>query len=201
MLPFPEIEKIAEPPPPVVEPGTPWDWWVAVIALGLVLLGLFIWLGAALWRRWSLPGVPAGPEKLAMRELKLLRRKAAGMVPADFATALSGIVRELLQRRMGLLPNSTTPELLGRAHSPGAVPPPPLATVFAGVLETCDTMKFGGAAASDRAALLTEAETAVRSIKQTLSSPPVVVLLPSSSPPPTLAAPLPANLSPHEPAV
>lgn len=196
MLPFPEIEKIAEPPTPVVEPGTPWGWWAAAIALGLVLLGMAVWLGVALWRRWSLPGVPAMPEKLALRELKSLRKTAAGMAPAEFAGALSGVVRALLQRRMGLLPNSTTPELLGRAQSPGAVPPPPLTAVFAGVLESCDAVKFGGSAALDRAALLAEAEAAVHSLKQSLSTPPV-----AHPPPPAPAAPPPSTLSPHEPAV
>jgi Domain of unknown function (DUF4381) len=191
MLPFPDIETIAEPPTPVVEPATPWGWWVAAGVAAVILLGLGIWLAVMLWRRAAIPAAPARPEKRALRELKALRKSAGAMAPAEFGAALSGVVRSFLNRRLGLLANvSTTQELLGRAASSHEAPPPPLAQVFSHVLDACDALKFGATTQPDRAALIAETEAAMHTVQRALSSPP-----PAPSPPPAAAELSPPSAS------
>lgn len=172
MIPFPEIEKIAEPPLPPVEQAAQWWWWAGAGILGLIVLALLIWLMVVLTRRAMVPGAPPRPEKLALRELKNLRRQAAAMSAPEFGGALSGVVRSFLHRRMGLLARyATTEEILGQSRRRDQAPPPPLAAAFSSVLEGCDAMKFGTGSAADREALLSAAESAVHTVTAALRAP------------------------------
>lgn len=189
MIPFPEIEKIAEPPPPPMVEASAWWWWAGAVLLGLILLGLVVWAAAVFFRRASVPMAPARPEKLALRELKHLRRKAAEMNPETFAAALSGIVRSYLNRTTGLPARfSTTEEITGRTRRSGQVPPPPpLVALFAPVLEGCDALRFGGASGEAREALLQSAEEAVNAAGRLVKAEPPRVAV--TNPPPQTDAP------------
>jgi Domain of unknown function (DUF4381) len=190
MLPFPNIEDIAQPKAPDPPPGVDWGWWVAAVVLGLIALGLIIWLVRVLWKRSALPGAPALPEKLALRELKALGKSAGPLAAPEFAAALAGIVRSFLHRRTGLLAHyATTPEILGNAATVTA-PPPPLTAAFSSVLEACDAIKFGSGAAPDRAVLIAQTEAAIEQVRRALSSPPA-----APAPPP----PVPPTLPAHDP--
>jgi hypothetical protein len=174
MIEFPEIEKIAEPPAPVVEQAAAWWWWAGAVVLGLILLVLAAWGLRAFIRRAGLPGVPPKPEKLVLREIRSLRKRAASLALPEFGAALSGIVRAFLHRRMGMLARfATTEEILGksrrRGHEP---PPPPVVSAFTRVLEDCDALKFSSSPAADRENLLQEAESAVAAVHTALQRQP-----------------------------
>jgi hypothetical protein len=179
MIPFPEIEKIAEPARPAADAAGAWWWWVAAVLAGLVLLGVAAGVMTAMVRRASLPGVPVKPEKLALRALKSLRRRAGELDGPAFGVALTEIVRTYLHRRTGMPARfATTEQILGRTRRPDDPPPPPPVVNFAPVLEGCDALKFGGGTAAARESLLDAAEAAVRTLS---SAPPprVLTLLPS----------------------
>lgn len=187
MIPFPEIEKIAEPPLPPEQMASSWWWWAGAALLGLIVLGVLVWIAAGLFRRAALPTAPARPEKLALRELKHLRRKAAEMPAEAFAAALSGIVRSFLARRTGLAARfATTEEITGRTRRAGqAPPPPPLAALFAPVLEGCDALRFGGTGAAGAQAtesLLHAAEEAVQAAGRVVKAEPSQVTVTHPSP-------------------
>jgi hypothetical protein len=199
MLPFPDIKVIAEPPSPPVEHAAAWWWWAGAILIGLIALGLIIWGISALARRASVPAVPLRPEKLALRELKHLRKNAAGLTAFEFGTALSGIVRSFLHRRVGMLARfATTEEITGRSRPAGQAPPSPLAASFAAVLEDCDALKFGPGTAAAREELIAKAESALNAVNDALKqhAPPSINL------PPISPAPPPSSLPelPHAPA-
>jgi len=169
ILPFPEIEKIAEPQSPAVQQAASWWWWVGAVVLGLIVLGIIIGVLISLSRRAAMPAAPGRPEKLALREIKALRRRADSLTAPAFGAALSGIIRTFLHRRMGMLARfATTEEILGKARRRDAAPPPPLVSAFTGVLEGCDALKFGSSATVVRDRLLAEAETALRAIAAAL---------------------------------
>ncbi len=173
MIPFPEIEKIAEPARPAADAAGAWWWWVAAVLLGLIVLGTSAGIIVALVRRASLPGTPVRPEKLALREIKALRRRADQLDGPAFGVALTEIVRAFLHRRTGMPARfATTEQILGRARRADDPPPPPVVANFAPVLEGCDALKFSGGAAA-RESLLDAAEAAVRSLA---SAPPPRVL-------------------------
>lgn len=175
MIPFPEIEKIAEPQAPAVEQVAAWWWWAGVAVLGLILLFVIAGILRAFFRRASLPGAPPRPEKVALREIKSLRRRAAVLSGADFGSELSGIVRSFLHRRMGMLAHfATTEEILGKSRRRDQVPPPPLAAAFTGVLEGCDALKFGSSPADTRERLLAAAESAIHAVADALKHPAAV---------------------------
>jgi hydantoinase/carbamoylase family amidase len=178
MIPFPEIEKIAEPARPAMDAGGAWWWWVAAVLLGLIVLGIAAGLIAALARRASLPGVPVRPEKLALREIKALRRRAGELDGPAFGAALTEIVRAFLHRRTGMPARfATTEQILGRSRRADDPPPPPLVVNFAPVLEGCDTLKFGGGTPAARESLLDAAEAAVKTLS--FAPPPrVLTILP-----------------------
>jgi len=177
MIPFPEIEKIAEPVRPAMDAGGAWWWWVAAVLLGLIICGIATVLIAALTRRASLPGVPVRPEKQALREIKALRRRAGELDGPAFGAALTEIVRAFLHRRTGMPARfATTEQILGRARRADDPPPPPVVANFAPVLEGCDALKFGGGTAA-RDSLLDAAEAAVKSLA-TAPPPRVLTILP-----------------------
>lgn len=169
MIPFPEIEKIAEPTAAPVEHAAQWWWWAAAGLLALVVAALVVWLLVAAARRAMVPGAPVRPEKLALRELKSLRKRSAALSDPEFGTALSAVVRSFLHRRMGLFAHfATTQEILGQTRRRDEAPPPPLTAAFSSVLEGCDALKFGGGAAGNREPLLAAAEAAVQAVSAAL---------------------------------
>lgn len=173
MIPFPELEKIAEPQAPPVEQAVAWWWWIGAVALVLVLLAVFIWGLRTFLRRRALPAAPGIPERLALREIKTLRRRSENLTALEFAGALSGIVRAFLHRRMGMLARfATTEEILGRSRRGGTVPPPPLVNAFASVLEGCDALKFGSGHTDSRDALMTDAESAIGLVAEAMKIRP-----------------------------
>src|SRR5687768_1522529 len=158
ILPFPEIEKIAEPQSPAVEQAAAWWWWAGAIVLGLIVLGVVIGIVAGLTRRAGMPATPGRPEKLALREIKALRRRAGMLGAPAFGAALSEIIRAFLHRRMGMLARfATTEEILGKSRRRNEAPPPPLVTAFTGVLEACDALKFSSSTSVARDRLLADA--------------------------------------------
>ena len=172
ILPFPEIERIAEPQSPAVEHAAAWWWWVGAAVMGLIVLGIIIGVIAGLTRRAVLPAAPARPEKLALREIKALRRRAGSLEAPAFGAALSEIIRTCLHRRMGMLARfATTEEILGKSRRRNEAPPPPLVTVFTGVLEGCDALKFGSSTGIDRDRLLSDAETALHTVAAAVKHP------------------------------
>jgi hypothetical protein len=186
MIPFPEIEKIAEPPRQAVDHATGW-WYVAAVILGLIVLAIVVGLIVMLIRRATLPGVPIRPEKLALRDLKALRRRAGTLDGAAFGSALTEVVRVFLHRRLGMPARyATTQELLGRTRRPDEPPPPPVLALFTPVLEGCDALKFSTGSQTARESLLDAAEAAVKSV--------------TSAPPPRILTLLPADTSHATPA-
>jgi hypothetical protein len=180
MIPFPEIEKIAEPRAPAVEQAAAWWWWAGAAMLGLIVVVLLIWGLASLFRRAALPSIPPSPEKVALRQLKALRKSASSLAPPDFGSELSGIIRAFLHRRMGMLARfATTEEILGTARRPDDAPPPPMTGAFSRVLEACDELKFSSGHAGSRAELLAATETAVREITGALRRRPAPSVLQS----------------------
>jgi len=178
MIPFPELEKIAEPTTRSADPGAAWWWWLAATILGLVVLGVLIGVLTTLGRQAGAPGAPVRVEKLALRELKSLRRRAETLDGPAFGAALSEVVRMFLHRRMGLPARfATTEELLGRSRAADEAPPPPVVTQFAPVLEGCDALKFGGGTAAARESLLEAAEAAIRTVAKA-PAPAILTLLP-----------------------
>jgi hypothetical protein len=186
-IPFPELEKIIEPQAPAAEQAVAWWWWVGAAVLALIVLVLVAWGLAAIFRRASLPAAPVRPEKVALREVRALRKRATQLSAPEFGAALSGIVRTYLHRRTGMLARyATTPEILGTTAGRRAqVPPPPPVKAFAGVLEACDAMKFASGGADNRDALLSAAEDAIRSVGDALRHGPEL----PPAPPPPLADP------------
>lgn len=178
ILPFPEIEKIAEPQSPAVEQAAAWWWWVGAIVLGLIVLGVVIGICAGLVQRAGVPATPGRPEKLALREIKALRGRASMLESPAFGAALSEIIRSFLHRRMGMLARfATTEEILGKSRRRHEAPPPPLVSAFESVLEGCDALKFGSAAGVARDRLLADAETALHAVaaalkQSTAAAPP-----------------------------
>jgi hypothetical protein len=180
MIPFPEIEKIAEPQAPVVEQAAAWWWWAGVAVLGVILGVLFVWGLVALFRQAALPAAPPAPEKLALRQLKALRKSAASMEAPEFGSALSGIIRAFLHRRMGMLARfATTEEILGTSRRPDHAPPPPVVRAFSRVLEACDALKFAAGNSGNRDELLAATETAIREITGALRQRPALAVLQS----------------------
>ncbi len=194
MLPFPEenLEKIAEPPPPPVEHVVTWWWWAGAVVLGLILLAVLIWGVTILVRRASVPPIPPRPEKLALRELKQLKKTAGTLSASEFGTALSGIVRSFLHRRAGVLARfATSQEILGTSRTAGQAPPAPLAAPFATVLEECDALKFGPGTAALREDLIAKTEAALHEVHDTLKHH----VIPAIESPPVPAPPTPATVS------
>ena len=185
MIPFPDIEKIAEPTLPAADAAGAWWWWVAAVLLGLIVVGIIIGIVVTLARRASLPGVPGRPEKLALREIKSLRRRAGELDGPAFGATLADIVRAFLHRRTGMPARfATTEQILGRARRPDEPPPPPVVAPFAPVLEGCDALKYSSGSAAARESLLDAAESALQSF--------------AAAPPPRVLTILPPPL-PHAP--
>ena len=127
-------------------------------------------------RRAAIPGPPGRPEKLALREVNDLRKRAGSLGAVEFGAALSGIVRGFLHRRMGMLARfATTEEILGKTRRRDLPPPPPLVSAFTGVLEGCDALKFGSSTAVERERLLAEAESAIEAVNAALRQPAVTL--------------------------
>lgn len=174
MLPFTNIEKIAEPPRPP-EHAAEWWGWLALGVLILVGAAIFAGLMVALYKRASLPPLPGRPDKMALREIKSLRRRGASVEGPAFGVALTEIIRVFLHRRLGLPARyATTPQLLGRSRRDDEPPPPPVIETFAAALDGCDALKFStGASQATRDSLLDAAEAAVKSVA---AAPPPRVL-------------------------
>lgn len=85
-----ELAGAVAPPPP---PEPPWAWIGAAVLGGLALLGGLVW-----WLRRPKPEPP--PEPLDVRAQRLWRQaREAGLSDHDLAVALSGVMRDYLQRR------------------------------------------------------------------------------------------------------
>lgn len=167
--PFPDLEKIAEPPSPPLEQAAAWWWWAGAILLGIIVLGFLAWGIVVLVRRSSLPADPLRPEGTVLRELKQLRKKAAGLSAPEFGGALSGLIRSFLHRRAGMLARfATTDEILGKSRAGHQAPPPPIVAAFGPILESCDAMKFGSGQTVSRENLLDQAEAAIQAVNETL---------------------------------
>jgi len=99
--------------------GRAWLWWSLGAAGGLVLLGLAVWLLGRRSRRAAVPA-PLPPHEWAFFALQRLeedRLIEAGRVQ-EFYFRLSGIVREYIERRFGLMaPERTTPEFLAEVQA------------------------------------------------------------------------------------
>lgn len=161
-------------------------WWAAAGVLALVLLGaLGLWMRAA-GRRLALPGLPAHPEKRAVRELEALRKAAPNLEAAGFAAQLTGIVRSFLHQQTGVLAHyATSPELLGDRPRRDRPPPPPVITAFREVLTASDALKYGPPMADRKPqtdALIDSALAAVKTVA-TPSVPPVPAPSPVQPPP------------------
>lgn len=192
MLEFPPIRDIAPPVEPSVSLGLPWMWWAAAGVLAVVLLlGLILWMRAA-GRRLTLPGLPARPDKLAVKALESLRQEAPKLDAEAFAEQLSGIIRTFLTRQTGVLARyATSPEILGDRPRADRPPPPPVIAAFREVLTASDALKYGPVSA-DRTvqtdALIDSTLAAVKAASM-VETPPARMPLPSlpldrSVPPP-----------------
>lgn len=182
MLPFPELEKIAEPQAPAVEQAASWWWWVGAAVLGLIVVGIIIGFIVGMARRGAMPSVPSRPEKIALREIKALRRRAESLEAPAFGAALSEIIRAFLHRRMGMLARfATTEEILGKTRRRDEVPPPPIVSAFTDVLEGCDALKFSSSTAVARDQLLASAESALKAVTAALKQPATAAPSPAGS--------------------
>jgi hypothetical protein len=160
-----------------------WWWWAGAGVLGLVVLALVVWGLIAVFRRAAVPGAPVRPEKIALRELKSLRKRAAAMPAPEFGAAVSDVIRTFLHRRMGLLARfATTEEILGHTRRRDEAPPPPPVQGFAAVLEKCDALKFANAGTAGREELIAEAESALHSVARALQHPPAAPAPPAALP-------------------
>ncbi len=171
-IPFPEIAKIAEPLPPALSAVMPWWWWLVAAVLG----GFMVWrlgaLGYLLIQRGRIPALPPQAEKVALRELEVLRKQASELAAPDFMQRLHDILRGFLQGRLGLLASCrTSHELLGAARAPGEPPPAPVLQQFAPVLQACDAVKFGAGQGPEGAARGDLISSAVDAIRATLAPP------------------------------
>ena len=166
---FPEIKTIVEASQPGADGVLPWWWWVVAGVFLVLLLIAAGFLVQALMRHWSVRGLPAEPSRAAQASLARLQKQAGNMEPLAFAGQLHDIIRQYLQRRMGLMAAShTTEELLGRVRRADAPPPPPAVAAFAPVLDACDSVKFASPADLDRESLIS---AAARAIEQSLTPP------------------------------
>jgi hypothetical protein len=154
-------------------PPPPFNFWPPVIASLMCLVG-----GVALWR-WHLrkPVVPAlSAEEQAVRDLD---RLAAEQLPARgevdrFHTVLSAILRNYLQRQLGLvLASRATAELLTALQAMNRVPAERLEQIQA-ILGRCDLAKFARASygAEDCQAILEQARDIVKRLPAELVPPP-----------------------------
>ncbi len=196
MIPFPEIEKIAEPQTPATAgQAVSWWWWAGAVVLGLIVLALLIWGLRVFFLRISMPAAPARPEKVALRELRALRKRADSLSPREVGCQLADLIRAFLHRRTGLLAKfATTEELTGRSRRPDQAPPPPLAAAFAAVLDGCDALKFGASSVDARVQLLAAAEAALREVSAAVKHPAPTAVVPGPPNPPT-----PATTEMHAP--
>ncbi len=190
MLPFTEIEKIAEPIRPAVHAA---DWWW-MLGLGILIavgIGVFMWVMMALEQRVGLPAIPQSPERAALKELKALRRKASALTGPAFGAAVTDILRGFMHRQLGLPAKfSTTAELLGKSRRPEDPPPPPVVESFGPVLDSCDALKYSNSATpAERDGILQAAEAAITAVA---SAPPPRILTPAPSDSPTQPHALPA---------
>jgi len=181
MLPVTDIEKIAEPIRPA-EHAAAWWYWLALGILCLIGILIFVGMMVSLSRRASMPSPPGRPDKVALREIKALRRSGAALDGPAFGAALIEVVRTFLHRRLGLPARyATTPQLLGRSRREDEPPAPPVIAAFAPVLDGCDALKFSsGATQATRDSLLDAAEAAVKSVA-TAPPPRVLTLLPADT--------------------
>lgn len=188
MLEFPPIRDIASPAEPEAAAHLPWLWWAGAAVLALILLAaLALWLRAA-GRRMALPGLPARPEKTAVRALHALRQAAPRLGAEAFAAQLSDILRTFLHRQTGIMAHfATSPEILGDRPRPDQPPPLPLMAAFREVLIASDALKYGPPQA-DRSlqtdALIDSALAAVRAAVTPPAAAPRILPPPLPLPPP-----------------
>ena len=126
-------------------PPAPWPWWLlALVVLGLLLLGI---LGVRLWRRSRIPPPPPPPippRELARAALERLRQAGyleLGRVQ-DFYYALTDIVRRFMEGEYNLhAPEQTTEEFLRELAITGQLSGP-LQERLARFLEAADQVKY-----------------------------------------------------------
>ena len=172
MLPFPEIEKIAEPLPPVSGTSVSIFWWIGASLVAVIAMALVVgWIRSALQLR-GLPGLPGKADRQANQALETLQKSSEGMDALTFAGQLHEIVRVFMHRRLGVPARfSTTEELLGRTGRGDLPPPIPAVLGFAPILAACDSVKFlNPNMALDRTALINQTRQAVAKAIEPLSA-------------------------------
>ncbi|MBL9113430.1 MAG: DUF4381 family protein [Verrucomicrobiaceae bacterium] len=104
-LPFPEID-----PPPVIKAPLEW-WWIALMALILLLACLMLWRKLMAGRPASATA-PKRPLQSALRKLRELRSRTDTIPPSETGHGVSEILREYYLNRYGLpAPYRTSEEL------------------------------------------------------------------------------------------
>ncbi len=172
-------------------------WWVAAgVLIVLLLAGLFLWMRSA-GRRLALPGLPALPDKVAVRALESLRQSTPQLGPDAFAERLSDIVRTFLHRRTGVLAHfATSPEILGDRPRADQPPPPPVIAAFREVLTASDALKYGPVVADRKVQTDALIDSALAAVRAAVALPPAAKPFPS---PPPAVPPLPPTHAPEPP--
>ena len=160
-LPLPEIRDISPPVP--VFPYPPWMVAVAIV-LGMILLGLIVWLVFRLVKRRQY-GPPPAPREIALSQLEALRHEIVAMDPRRFSDEVSGVLRTYLTKQYGLrAPQQTSQEFLESISTDNLfdVNRQDLLSSF---LKKCDLIKFArlDAGSSECESLLNQAFEFVKS--------------------------------------
>lgn len=138
-------------------------WIVAGSVVGLILLGLVIWMFVRNWRK------PARtPLQVALSELALLRGEIGSGEPYAFAVKVSDVLRQYLAKGRGLPAGSqTSMEFLETVRARNAFNEDERAALAA-FLEKADLIKFARwhASQEDCSELVDSAERLVRSQPQ-----------------------------------
>jgi hypothetical protein len=160
-LPLPEIRDISPPVP--VFPYPPWMVAVAIV-LGVILLGLIVWLVFRLVKRQQY-GPPPAPREIALSQLEALRPEIVARDPRRFSDEVSGVLRTYLTKQYGLrAPQQTSQEFLESISGDNFFDSE-RQEVLSRFLEKCDLIKFARleAGSSESEALLNQAFEFVRS--------------------------------------
>jgi hypothetical protein len=148
MLPeFPKIEDKPDFQPPTDFASLlPWWGW-ALIAAGILLLGILLWwtVSRTLPKPVRPPKPPPAPQTLAMQMLEDLRSRKNQLSQRDLAQSVIQIIRTWLHRSFGIMANyRTTQEILALRADASLPPPPPALRGFQDFLLGTDALNFGG---------------------------------------------------------
>ena len=149
-----EFPKIADAPNFTPPPGQEWiflqpatwpGWTWLLLAVGLLLLGVSLYLTLRRTHIQLPPAPPLATHVMAMTLLEDLRPLASELPAQELAARVKEIIRTYLHRQFGILARfRTTQEILDQRRNPSLPPPAPAIKTFEDFLMRADALNYGG---------------------------------------------------------